>query len=137
MYTFVYNVVIDQDHYEVCQSLRNLSRQDLIVLGGALGLTYPNLEKMYLAEMVAAWLNQQDNVLKHSGEPTWGGLADVLEEIGHIGTAEDIRKTKCHNNKNGGQQQDFEAAAISIASDSSKGMCTFMASDNSNEQSKL
>ena len=41
-------------------------------------------------EVVAAWLNRQDNVLKHSGEPTWSTLEEALRKIGQTGLAEDI-----------------------------------------------
>ena len=41
-------------------------------------------------EVVAAWLNRQDNVLQQSGEPTWSTLEDALRKIGQTGLAEDI-----------------------------------------------
>ena len=47
-------------------------------------------------DLVTAWLNREDNVLKCSGEPTWKKLAVALMEIGQTGTAEDIRKEKCY-----------------------------------------
>ena len=68
-------------------------RADLIALGTALGLSYPTLLGMgngdnFLSQIVAAWLKRQDN---QSGEPTWGVLADKLEEIGCAEIAADIR----------------------------------------------
>lgn len=42
-------------------------------------------------EVVAAWLNRQDNVLQHSGEPTWSTLEDALRKIGQTGLAEDVK----------------------------------------------
>lgn len=84
---------IEEDHFEVCQRLKSLDQGSLIRVGEALGLGYPTLEKMtkLREEMVAAWLNRQDNVLKNSGEPTWSSLADALDKIGQTGTAVDIR----------------------------------------------
>ena len=89
-------VAIDQDHHEICQSLRNLNDRDLVKLGQALGLSYITLETMKNVpeEMVAAWLNRRDNVLSKSGEPTWAKLIEALKEIGHTGIAQNILKTK-------------------------------------------
>ena len=42
-------------------------------------------------EMVAAWLNRQDNVLQQSGEPTWSTLEEALRKIGQTGLAEDVK----------------------------------------------
>ena len=48
-------------------------------------------------EMVAAWLNREDEILKHSGEPTWNTLEVVLRKIGQTGLAEDVKiKRICH-----------------------------------------
>ena len=62
-------------------------------LGGALGLLYPTLQKMttFPDDVVAAWLNRQDEVLQHSGEPTWSTLEDALRKIGQTGLAEDVK----------------------------------------------
>ena len=83
------------DHFLICQFLKNVSKEDVQRLGGALGLSYPALQKMnsFPGEMVAAWLNRQDKVLQHSGEPTWSTLEDALRKIGQTGLAEDL-KTK-------------------------------------------
>ena len=83
------------DHFCVCQFLKNVSKEDVQRLGEALGLSYPAVRKMsfFPDEMVAAWLNRQDLVLQHSGEPTWNALGDALRKIGHTGLAEDL-KTK-------------------------------------------
>ena len=92
----------------MCQSLTNLRRRnDLIVLGTALGLSYPTLLGMgssddFLNQIVAAWLKRQDNVLSQSGEPTWSILADKLEEIGYMEIAADIRR------RNDGPQHESE-----------------------------
>ena len=68
------------DHYAVTRHLRDLSNEDLIGVGGALGLYYPHLRKMspLLEELVAAWLNREDNVLSASGEPSWASLIKAL-----------------------------------------------------------
>jgi hypothetical protein len=42
-------------------------------------------------EVVAAWLNRQDEVLQHGGEPTWSTLEDALRKIGQTGLAEDVK----------------------------------------------
>jgi hypothetical protein len=54
---------------------------------------YPTLQKMtsFPDEVVAAWLNRQDEVLQHSGEPTWSTLEDALRKIGQTGLAEDVK----------------------------------------------
>ena len=85
------------DLHDVCQSLNNLVSPDVRRLGLVLGLLYPTLEPMMsLDQMVAAWLNRQDDVLSRSGEPTWSRLADALREIGQTGLAEDIKR-KSHS----------------------------------------
>ena len=60
-------------------------------LGLELGLVYPTLQKIEreqhekvddcMMEMLAAWLQQQDNV-SQKGVPTWSVLRTALEEIG-------------------------------------------------------
>ena len=72
--------------------------EQLIDLGGALGLSYPKIKRMtnILSDVTAAWLNREDQVLEKCGEPTWSRLADALERIGQIGIAEDIRNHKCY-----------------------------------------
>ena len=99
-----------EDHFEICQSLRNLSGQELKELGGALGLHYPRVSKMTQLpdEMVSAWLKRQDDVLtRGGGEPTWNRLADALNQLGHTGTAEDIRRRKCDSSTECQQQKDM------------------------------
>lgn len=89
---------MDQHHYDVCQSLKDLPPSELRNLGGALGLSYMTLAKMIDQDlpnkMVAAWLRRQDYVKKRSGEPTWSTLASKLEEIGQTGLAEDVKSRK-------------------------------------------
>ena len=104
-----------QDHFEVCQSLKNLGTPDIQRLGGALGLSYTNLRKMNILfpdEMVAAWLNRQDDVLKHSGEPTWSTLEDALRKIGQTGLAEDVRS--CHNSASTSLTRTIGTTGISL-----------------------
>jgi hypothetical protein len=54
---------------------------------------YPTLQKMtsFPDGVVAAWLNRQDEVLQHSGEPTWSTLEDALRKIGQTGLAENVK----------------------------------------------
>lgn len=65
------------------------------------GALASNTEKMisFPDDVVAAWLNRQDKVLQHSGEPTWSTLEDALRKIGQTGLAEDVKdkgKEICH-----------------------------------------
>lgn len=80
------------DHFEVCEYLRNLSTRQVMELGVALGITHPRLRRMkdHISEMVAAWLIQSDNVLRKSGIPCLSTLAKALEEIGERGIARDL-----------------------------------------------
>ena len=60
-------------------------------LGLALGLLYPTLHKIEreqhdkaddcMREMLAAWLQQQDNVSQH-GIPSWSVLQTALKNVG-------------------------------------------------------
>ena len=79
------------DHYAVTKHLRQLSNLDLIGVGGALGLYYPHLRKMnpLLEELVAAWLNREDNV---SGDPSWASLIKALRDINQPGIAQKIEE---------------------------------------------
>ena len=117
---YILHVAIDQDHYEVCQSLRNLNDRDLVELGQALGLSYTTLERMknVLEEMVAAWLNRRDNVLSRSGEPTWAKLSEALKDIRHTGIAQDILKTKYCGSDTTYHQQTTDGA---VSDDSTTG----------------
>ena len=78
-------------HFKVSQSLKDLPNEDLVTLGGALGLSFPKLKKMrdLPSEMVAAWLRKEDNVLER-GKPTWRLLATALKDIGQNGVADSI-----------------------------------------------
>ena len=92
-------------------------------MGGALGLSHPRLTRMTQlpSEMVASWLNEQDDVLSRSGKPTWNRLADALKEIGQTGIAVKIRQTKCPSTADGVQQQ-----IPSLELDSSRGIYIYV-----------
>ena len=72
---------------------------DWFSLGLELGLLYPTLKKIEedqgrktdrcVMEMIAAWLQQQDNVSK-KGVPSWAVLQTALREIGEIQLADEI-----------------------------------------------
>ena len=78
-------------HFKVSQCLKDLPNEDLISLGGALGLSFPKLKRMrdLPSEMVAAWLRKEDDVLKQ-GKPTWKILVNALRDIGQNGIANSI-----------------------------------------------
>lgn len=80
-----------EDHKEVTDYLRDLNEDHCISLGGALGLTYTNLNRMkrYPEDVVAAWLRKEDNVIKHP--PTWHNLVRALEKISQNGIAYEVR----------------------------------------------
>ena len=77
------------DLFKVKMTLKNLN--DWQSLGLALGLLYPTLERIEMEQrgnitmcktkMLAAWLQQQDNV-SQNGVPSWSVLRTALEEIG-------------------------------------------------------
>ena len=93
--SFVAQLTVN-DLFEVTQYLGTLLPEDLIRLGLALGLQYNNLKMMnpLREDMVSAWLNQQDNVMKKSGKPTWESLMRALRTIGHEGLAQKIAQGK-------------------------------------------
>ena len=88
--------------FEITQYLNDLNNEQLVNLGGALGLHFPTLQRMkdLPNDMVAAWLLRQEDVLKTSGEPTYERLAKALGEIGQNGLAKDVREQK-RNKQNG------------------------------------
>ena len=81
-----------KDHWKVAKHLKKLDSEALMDLGMALGLLYDNLKHMtpLRDEMIAAWLDQQDNVVEQSGEPSWKSLKSALEDIEHMGIANAI-----------------------------------------------
>ena len=93
---FFLNYTDMSDHFIVTQYLSDLNPQQIITLGGALGLYYPNLKKMKhpLEDMVEAWLKEDDQVLLKSGHPSWKSLVKALELAKNTGIAEKIREEK-------------------------------------------
>lgn len=79
------------DHHAVCKHLFNLDNENLLLLGGELGLHYPHMKRMayLMGDMVAAWLNCEDNVRKLC-PPSWDNLIRALENIKQHGLAQVI-----------------------------------------------
>ena len=85
------------DLFEVHTFLRQVV--NWMNLGLALGLFYPTLQKIEgqqhhvvddcMREMLAAWLQQQDNVSQH-GIPSWTVLQTALRKIGENELANEI-----------------------------------------------
>ena len=88
------NYLSTADHFEICRYLKDLDDDDLIELGTALGLLFPNLKKMKKLpqDMVQAWINKKDNVLKVSGVPSWNSLITALEKINQNGVAATLKE---------------------------------------------
>ena len=84
-----------KDLHQVSTYLKDLTCQHICDLGLALGLEYPNLQRMaqFPHDMVAAWLRQEDIV--PTNPPTWTTLASALESIGQMGIALKIRSKFC------------------------------------------
>ena len=90
----VYIIVLDETNWsDICRYLNKLDRDQIRQLGGELGLSVFNLEKMQNlpGDMVRAWLRQQDGVQKKSSDLlTWRVLVVALQKIGQNGVADDI-----------------------------------------------
>ena len=74
--------VDDKDWATICGYLHKMDRPQIQQLGGELGLSTFNLEKMKVlpGDMVRAWLRKQDHVKEKSGDPlTWKALVDALK----------------------------------------------------------
>ena len=93
-YTVTSSLLRMADLFEVTELLKIMTKNEMIQLGTALGLSYIRLQKMsiYPEEMVAAWLRQDYQVLKTSGPPSWTSLVTALKRINQSGIAEIIRK---------------------------------------------
>ena len=88
------------DLASVRRVLKNLV--DWQSLGLELGILYPTLKKIKkeqqgeisdcMMEMLAAWLQQQDNV-SQNGVPSWSVLRTALEEIGERQLASELIST--------------------------------------------
>ena len=88
------------DHYKIITFLRDLNNNQLITLGGQLGLHHPSLTRMQdlPGDMAAAWLREEDNVLLTSGTPSWTSLIVSLETVGQRGIAYKIKQGECSYN---------------------------------------
>ena len=94
--------------FDISQALKNLTDDDIIQVGKALGLNGVKLQRKRTlpSDMVDCWLRQEDNVIVTSGDPTRSSLADALEMIGHEGTANKVRELQVYNRgtrRNGGE----------------------------------
>lgn len=75
------------------------SRFDLTRLGLELGLFFDTVKAMKdEADMLAAWLKQQDGVKKKGG-PSWVQLGKALKEIGEVQLGDDIIKQYTRNSR--------------------------------------
>ena len=86
-----------KDHFPVTKCLEDFSNDELMSLGTALGLRYTKVRNMrcpLLGEMVAAWLNGEDEVLSVTGAPSWDSLSKALKKINQPGIADKIPKEK-------------------------------------------
>lgn len=81
--------------HDIKECLKNLTTGQIKEVGLALGLLYPNLQKMSTLpeDMIQAWLQKSDEVLTKSGEPTVESLLKALHSSNMSGTA-DIVKSK-------------------------------------------
>lgn len=80
-------------HYEVCDFLKILDEDQILSVGGALGLAYYLLKKMKKLpeDMVVAWLRKEEYIKK---DPTWRILVEALKQVGQTGVAESIEQGK-------------------------------------------
>ena len=80
-------------HFEVCSSLKLLDDNQVLSVGGALGLSFNVLRRMKSLpdEMVAAWLRREAYVVE---DPTWRELVTALRRVGQEGVAETIENDK-------------------------------------------
>ena len=86
-----------KDHFNITEFLNDLNIEQLLRIGGKLGLSYPTLQKMKSlpglpGDMIAAWLREEDNVTMTSGHPSWTSLVTALEAVGQSGIASKIKK---------------------------------------------
>ena len=84
---------IESDHFEVCSSLQSLDKNQILYVGGALGLSFTVLQRMQNLpkDMVAAWLRKEDFVRE---DPTWKILTEALRRVGQGGVAQTIEDKK-------------------------------------------
>lgn len=89
---------VDRDFLRVHQLLSNLKKGELRTVGRHLGLSdntvnnyyYDNSVNNYREEIITAWMNERDNVLKNGGA-TWENLKKALESEGLNGNAARIQ----------------------------------------------
>ena len=84
------------NEHSIDRYLHIIPSEDLVRLGGVLGLTYPKLKQLestknFCLNLISAWLREEDEVSQRSGKPSWESLAKALEEIGQNGVARTIR----------------------------------------------
>ena len=70
--------------FEISGYLWELDRQNFLHLGLCLGLRYSSIMDMihsetYRADVIAAWLQRQDDVDQKTGVPTWRTLVKALQ----------------------------------------------------------
>ena len=91
----------ESDVFEICGYLHGLDKRSIFSLGLCLGLNYAKVEDMlqsptYREDIIAAWIQRQDQVLQKSGVPTWHTLVKALKnpQVGQGGIASDISSDK-------------------------------------------
>lgn len=96
---FRVHTVVD-DVAEVTNYLLVLRNADIHSLGLSLGLNYTRLKKLetsktFREDMIAAWLQKEDHVLK-KGPPTWETLIKALKHprVNQTGVADKITAEK-------------------------------------------
>ena len=86
---------------EVLHFLNELDTQELLELGGELGLDPIKLNRIPSQELPRrisiSWIQEQDHVKETSGTPTWRSLAKAMRQVGANGTADKIEQ-HCQNN---------------------------------------
>ena len=82
------------DLIEVTSLIKDLTCEEMIQLGVALGLSDVRLRrmKMFPEDIIAAWLTSKDAVLEVSGPPSWANLTTALNKTGHSSIATIIER---------------------------------------------
>ena len=92
---------LTEDHFpEVNPLLKRLSKDELVLVGTALGLLYTNCKDMSKTDIVSAWLRGNDNVLTASDggdSRTWDALIAALKSNGYSGVADNVQKVAIIN----------------------------------------
>ena len=88
----------EEDHFKVFPHLNRLSKEELVLVGTALGLLYTKCTDMSKGQIVSAWLKGDGNVKKDGKDSrTWDTLITTLKKCGHNGIAEDVQKVAMIN----------------------------------------